>query len=182
MTTPKSVQDINAIAQTVSADSDFQIAFYDAFNKAFKPIFRTLTGLDFDPTVLSMYSKVHQTLISSAKESFEPIYQKQLLAKEQGTDSDIELHDYSAKSFILIGNTKSIKDEFKVGGRYLGRFNKALTVNGEKHAGWVFPLKFKPQILEILEKHKTKIDPFAKSEQDTVEQEPQQPLKQQPLF
>lgn len=182
MTTPKSVEDINVIAQTVVADSDCQIAFFDAFNKAFKPIFRTLTGLDFDPTVISMYSKIHQNLISSAKESFEPVYQKQLLAKEEGTDSDIVLHDYSVKSFILIGNTKAIKDQFKVGGRYLGRFNKLLTVNGEKHAGWVFPLKFKPQILDILDKHKVKIDPFAKSDQKEVEQEPQELNQQQPLF
>lgn len=166
MSTKKPIEDILVVAQSVQADGDFLIAFDNAFNRTFKPIFRTLTGLDFDPSLTERYSKNHQTLIKSAKESFEPIFQKQQLANAKGMDSDIAMHDYSAKSFVLIGNTKAIKDDFKVNGRFLGRFNKSLTVNGEKHAGWVFPLKFKPQVQEILDRHKSSINPFSREDEE----------------
>lgn len=44
--------------------------------------------------------------------------------------------EYSAKAVAVFGNTKPIKEELRAMG---GRFNRRLTFNGEKLAGWVFP-------------------------------------------
>lgn len=48
----------------------------------------------------------------------------------------ISLIQYSDKAIALIGETKEIKEQLKSLG---GRFNKFLTVEGEKVAGWIFP-------------------------------------------
>lgn len=43
--------------------------------------------------------------------------------------------DYSEKAVAIFGDTKAIKDQLSALG---GRFNKYLTLNGEKCAGWIF--------------------------------------------
>lgn len=55
----------------------------------------------------------------------------------------IEIVDYSEKAVAVFGDTKAIKDPLKGIG---GRFNPALSRNGEKCPGWVFP---KPKEAEL---------------------------------
>jgi len=43
---------------------------------------------------------------------------------------------YSDKAIAVYGDTYPIKDQLKANG---GRFNKFLTINGERVAGWIFP-------------------------------------------
>lgn len=62
------------------------------------------------------------------------------------TGSDFQLVDYSDKAVALFGNTRPIKDSLKELG---GRFNPALTLNGEKTPGWIFQ-KSKRETLEKL--------------------------------
>jgi len=58
----------------------------------------------------------------------------------------LQLVDYSDKALALFGNTKPIKDSLKEMG---GRFNPALTLNGERVPGWIFP-KSKRAMLESI--------------------------------
>lgn len=60
---------------------------------------------------------------------------------------NIEIHDYTEKSFIVIGDTKSIKDDLKMIG---GRFNPNLTLEGERVAGWVFSKNKRLEIEELV--------------------------------
>lgn len=55
----------------------------------------------------------------------------------------VEIQDYSEKSFVVFGNTKSIKETLKSLG---GRFNPYLTVG----AGWVFSKQKKEAVLSFL--------------------------------
>lgn len=54
--------------------------------------------------------------------------------KKEGLN--IILIQYSDKALAVIGETKEIKEQLKALG---GRFNKFLSVEGEKVAGWIFP-------------------------------------------
>lgn len=90
----------------------------------------------------------------SAKKSPQDKVKKNKQKKEEksddsdNSDSDTEVdftelkvsivEDYTDKSFIVYGETMPLKDIFK---QQKGRFNKSLTVNGEKVAGWVFSKK-----------------------------------------
>jgi hypothetical protein len=60
-----------------------------------------------------------------------------------------EILPYSERSFIVIGETKNIKDQLKNAG---GRFNRFLThpQNGNKVAGWVFPTKQLESVIALL--------------------------------
>ncbi len=49
---------------------------------------------------------------------------------------DYTIVDYSEKSVAIFGDTKAIKDQLAALG---GRFNKYLTLNGHRQAGWIFP-------------------------------------------
>lgn len=49
--------------------------------------------------------------------------------------NDIKLIDYSDKAIAVIGNTFEIKEQLKKAG---GRFNRHLTIEGNKVAGWIF--------------------------------------------
>jgi hypothetical protein len=53
---------------------------------------------------------------------------------ETGT-GDYTIVDYSEKAVAIFGDTKAIKDQLSALG---GRFNKYLTLNGKKCAGWIF--------------------------------------------
>ncbi len=48
---------------------------------------------------------------------------------------DYTIVDYSEKAIAIFGDTKAIKEQLSALG---GRFNKYLTLNGEKCAGWIF--------------------------------------------
>jgi hypothetical protein len=62
--------------------------------------------------------------------------------------ADFEIVDYSDLSFAVIGNTYSIKDKLAELG---GRFNRNLTIDGERKAGWIFSKK-KKEAVEKLKK------------------------------
>lgn len=58
----------------------------------------------------------------------------------------LTLIDYSEKAVAVIGDAKELKEKFK---ELHGRFNRNLTVNGEKKAGWIFSKK-RRMVLELL--------------------------------
>jgi len=47
----------------------------------------------------------------------------------------------------IFGDTKAIKEQLAALG---GRFNKYLTQNGQKSAGWVFPKSKEPQLRQLV--------------------------------
>jgi len=57
--------------------------------------------------------------------------------------------DYSDRSFAVFGDTKPIKEELKALG---GRFNKYLKHDGVTKAGWIFPMKDKAEVEELIGK------------------------------
>ena len=59
----------------------------------------------------------------------------------------IRVIDYSAKAIAVIGGTYEIKDQLKEAG---GVFNRALTVDGAKVAGWIFPKSKQDQVSNIV--------------------------------
>src|SRR5690606_14578024 len=64
--------------------------------------------------------------------------------------NDVKMVDYSEKAVAVIGNTYEIKDELKELG---GRFNRFLTVEGAKVAGWVFSKGKADEIADVLIKY-----------------------------
>lgn len=64
--------------------------------------------------------------------------------------NDVKMVDYSEKAIAVIGNTYEIKDELKELG---GRFNRFLTVEGVKVAGWVFSKGKSDEIVDVLIKY-----------------------------
>lgn len=60
---------------------------------------------------------------------------------------ELELVEYSEKALALFGNTKPIKSQLKELG---GRFNKFLTHQEEKKAGWIFSKKKNDQLKLLL--------------------------------
>tara|TARA_B100000989_G_scaffold233968_1_gene180806 strand:- start:117 stop:518 length:402 start_codon:yes stop_codon:yes gene_type:complete len=72
--------------------------------------------------------------------------------------TDISIENYTAKSFVLLGNTKKYKDDIKLLG---GKFNCNLKDN---KVGWIFPVEKKDQVEKwlksdnILEKSEIKND------------------------
>jgi hypothetical protein len=65
----------------------------------------------------------------------------------QPATGDFTIVDYSEKSVAVFGETKAIKEQLAALG---GRFNKYLTQNGQKCAGWVFPKSKKPELQQLL--------------------------------
>lgn len=68
--------------------------------------------------------------------------------------NDIILIDYSEKAIAVIGNTYEIKEALKNLG---GKFNKFLTVEGEKKAGWIFNKSQADKVSDLLIQY-SKID------------------------
>ena len=60
---------------------------------------------------------------------------------------DFIIVDYSEKSVAVFGDTKAIKEQLAALG---GRFNKYLTQNGQKCAGWVFPKSKEPELKQLI--------------------------------
>ena len=71
----------------------------------------------------------------------ENIRLKPTLEKEEATEmatsatGDYTIVDYSEKSVAIFGDTKAIKEQLSALG---GRFNRYLTLNGGRCAGWIF--------------------------------------------
>lgn len=65
----------------------------------------------------------------------------------QSIAGDFNLVDYSEKSVAVFGDTKAIKEQLAAMG---GRFNKYLTQNGQKCAGWVFPKSKEPELKQLI--------------------------------
>lgn len=65
----------------------------------------------------------------------------------EAISDDIEVFDYSPKSFVVKGNTKPIKDQLRSLG---GSFNMYLRRENEVFAGWIFPLTKKQAVLSAL--------------------------------
>ena len=61
----------------------------------------------------------------------------------------IYIVNYSDRSIAVFGDTKPIKEELKELG---GRFNKYLKHFGETKAGWIFPLKARADVEELIGK------------------------------
>ena len=61
--------------------------------------------------------------------------------------NDIILIDYSEKAIAVIGNTYEIKEGLKNLG---GKFNKFLTIEGEKKAGWIFNKSQADKVSDLL--------------------------------
>jgi len=66
---------------------------------------------------------------------------------DQTVAYDFTIVGYSEKSVAIFGDTKAIKEQLAAMG---GRFNKYLTQNGQKSAGWVFPKSKEPELLQIV--------------------------------
>ena len=60
--------------------------------------------------------------------------------------------DYSAKAVAVIGDTAPIKEDLKAMG---GRFNRALTVEGQKVAGWIFSKSKEAEVMAYINKLNT---------------------------
>ena len=60
---------------------------------------------------------------------------------------NIQTVNYTEKSIAVYGETYQIKDQLKQIG---GTFNKYLTINGQRVAGWVFSKKREPELQTLL--------------------------------
>ena len=67
-------------------------------------------------------------------------------------ESNFELVDYSEKAIAIFGDTKAISQQLKELG---GKFNRRLTKDGEKQAGWIFSKKKEDAVNEFLQSIKT---------------------------
>jgi hypothetical protein len=73
--------------------------------------------------------------------------QKASKAVTEDSKVDVQLVDYTEKSVVVIGDTYPIRKDLKSIG---GRFNKWLTIDGEKVAGWVFSKNKKEEVENFL--------------------------------
>jgi len=78
--------------------------------------------------------------ISRASETVTP-------TNDQVVACDYTIVGYSEKSVAIFGDTKAIKEQLAAMG---GRFNKYLTRNGQKSAGWVFPKSKEPELWQLV--------------------------------
>jgi len=78
--------------------------------------------------------------VSRASETVAP-------TNDQAVACDFTIVGYSEKSVVIFGDTKAIKEQLAAMG---GRFNKYLTQNGQKSAGWVFPKSKEPELWQLV--------------------------------
>lgn len=177
----KDVNNIITIAEVVSADDAQNLAFTIAFEKAFTPIFETITGLSFDSSLQNRYPQEIQKFIEISRKLFKKKYDSLLTNGSKVTDinqvkNSIQIINYSEKSIALTGDTKPIKDKFRVDNKWLGRFNRNLNIDGMKQPGWVFPIKHKEYIQSLVSEFisSQNINPF--EEENSEEEEKQETL------
>lgn len=71
---------------------------------------------------------------------------------------NLEIIDYSEKSIALLGNSKHLYDSLIK----IGSYNRNLTVNGNKVAGWIFSKKRNQEVKEIVSCKEVSIVPKCK--------------------
>lgn len=175
--TEKNIDEILNFAEKVGAESEKEIAFLIAYEKVITPLFKSITGLDYDSSLDGMYPKETQELLSVAKKLYRKRYAlliekgKRVITQDQ-IHKPIQIVDYSEKAIAVIGETKTIKDSFLVDGKKIGRFNRNLTINGVKTPGWIFPVKYKEQITQIVNKNNTTQNPFESTTTEAENDEP----------
>lgn len=87
-----------------------------------------VTGIEQKSNYSGSHEGMYTILFESSKTTEES-------KKEVVIVSGLELVQYSDKAVAVFGDTKAVKDALKALG---GRFNPALTHNGEKKCGWIF--------------------------------------------
>ncbi len=175
----KNVANIFVIAETVAAESEKETILYDRFNSLIGKIFKTLSGKEYRPELSNMYPKTARTFLESAHELFNS---NPVLTDVSGATDLLQIIDYSEKAIAIIGDTKSVKEKFKIDNRFIGRFNKNLTVKGMSVAGWIFPIKHHDLLKKIVEDHNTFNSPFAPTLKGKDEPSLQTPRTQKALF
>jgi hypothetical protein len=111
--------------------------------------YRILRKTSFASNVEFLEIKKIEGFSGSYEDSFEFICKESASStgiSQEKNNLNLVLVDYSEKAIALFGETKEIKDSLKEIG---GRFNKFLTHNGDKKAGWIFS-KTKTSELESL--------------------------------
>ncbi len=172
----KDVNNSICFSKIINAESEKEIILYDRFNALISPLFKTLIGSAFQPELSAMYPKQTQAFIKAVKVLFKA--NKDLT--DTTTSNDIlQLIDYSEKAVAVIGDTKNIKEQFKIDGRYIGRFNKNLKVKGQSTAGWIFSKKHKDLLKSIVDGHNNDNNPFS-SPSTTSNEETQEVVQNQP--
>lgn len=92
--------------------------------------------------------KVEKKTTKKSSEKHEaPDVQAIKINKRTVSKLNLQYIDYSEKSFVVIGDTKPLKDELK---SLTGRFNGRLNIDGEKKAGWVFAKRNMEPVLKSL--------------------------------
>jgi len=66
------------------------------------------------------------------------------------TTKDVKMIDYSDKAIAVIGDTYELRGNLRKIG---GRFNRGLTVDGEKVPGWIFSKKKESRVSDLLIKY-----------------------------
>ncbi len=102
----------------------------------------------------------------------------------------IKIIAYSDKSIAIVGDTKAIKEKFIVDGKYIGRYNRFLSIVDEetqeitKQAGWIFQVKHREFIETIINeyqyKNQSKIEDVFVN--DIQQSETKEEIEQEPLF
>lgn len=117
----------------LTRDNMYDYNFKEQDDKAIETA-RLLTATVEDVIYAICY---HRSFEIKATPSIEPV------TKVEG--KDVEIIDYSEKSFAVVGNTKEIKDDLK---RLGGRFNFRLTCG----AGWIFSKSKLEEVKQYLNK------------------------------
>ena len=92
--------------------------------------------------------KEKEKLLKAETKKQEKLNKKSELQQEtQPVQKDVEIIDYSDKAIAVIGNTYPIKDQLKELG---AKFNKSLTVNGQRTAGWILSKRKKADVEQII--------------------------------
>lgn len=105
---------------------------YRVFRKTSLPFGAIVTGIepkkDFSGSTDEFYTVLFSFPLSKEKVIQEP-------QSCEDNNLNLELVQYSEKALAIFGDTKVVKDSLKALG---GKFNPALTHNGEKKCGWIF--------------------------------------------
>lgn len=120
-------------SQSFKNESEIKILKMDWYGDKFNSL-TSRTGFLINPEVVVVAPVVAKTI-----ETTKPIETKKEVVKQ----GDLQLIDYSEKSFAVIGNTKPIKEKLKELG---GSFNFRLSCG----AGWIFPITKKQNVLNFI--------------------------------
>lgn len=88
------------------------------------------------------------------------------------TVEGVEVVGYSEKALAIFGNTRPLADELKAIG---AKYNRALTYNGERRAGWIISRRKADELAEILGAPSDSHTPSDGSQPDTEETQSEAP-------